>query len=239
MSASRPVPAWAAGLAAVTVIDAAAGLLAATAGGARLGDPGALFLNFIALGSLSHALAPGWVLLPGPMPLHALRLRTLAAFSALTTLLVAVLVMLLAMVAAAFVATVASMVFLFALPLVAAGCAGLGAAWAQAVDPRTRKAAPPIERAEVAAIAGSVGAWALPAAVWWLGHGVLPLHAGLLLGPCAVAAGAVPLNVVLLRSLAAAGFPLAPAGTMVRRAAACCAVLLALSALSAAVLPLQ
>ena len=242
MSASRPVLAWAAGLAAVTVIDASAGLLAATVAGlASAGPryPGALFLNCIVLGSLSHALAPGWVLLPGRMPLHALKLRTLAAFAALTNVLFAVVALLVAMLAATFVASAVSVALLFALPVVVAGCAGLGAAWAQAVDPRTRKAAPPIVRAEIAAIAGSVGAWALPAMAWGLGHGVLPGYAGLLLEPCAVATAASPLNVMVVRSLAAAGVLLAQPGTMMRRAAVCCAGLLALTVLSAAVLPVR
>jgi len=222
------------------MIDASAGLLAATVAGLTSAGPrypGALFLNCIALGSLSHALAPGWVLLPGRMPLHALKLRTLAAFAALTNVLFAVVALLVAMVVVAFVAPAVSVALLFAVPAVVAGCTGLGAAWAQAVDPRTRKAAPPIVRAEVAAIAGSVGAWTLPAAAWGLGHGVLPGYAGLLLGPCAVATAALPLNVMVVRSLAGAGVPLAPSSTMVRRAAACCAVLLALTVLSAAVLP--
>jgi len=238
---SRPIPAWA-GLVAVTMVDASAGLLAAILAGltdAGLRYPGMLFLNCIALGSLSHGLAPGWVLLPGTMPLHALKLRILAASSALTTLLVAMFVLLMAMVAVVFVTPVISLVLLFAIPVIMAGLTGLGAAWAHAVDPRTRKAALPIVRVEVAAIAGSVGIWVLPAAAWGLGLGPSPWQAGLLLGPCAVAAAALPLNIIVIRSLVAAGFPLTPASTMMRRASACCAGLLALSALSVALLPLR
>lgn len=191
----------------------------------------------VALGSVSHALAPGWVLLPGPMPLHALKLRVLAARSALETLLFATVALLAVMFAGVFVSPVISVAVLFAMPVVGIACVGLGAAWAQAVDPRTRKAAPPIMRAELAAIAGAVGAWALPAAAWGLGYDAFSSPAGLLLGPYAVAGAALPLNAVVLRSLAAAGFPLAPPGMMARRATACCTVLLALSALGAAMLP--
>ncbi len=230
----RPVF-WVA-LACTASVDAAAGALAASIALLLWPGTGSFAMVFVAgvtLGGMCHAMAPGWLLLREPGGRHAFKLRTLAGFHALGTALTALLVLLLAMVAAGSVAPSVGLVLLVAAPPIVAGITGLGAAWAQAVDPRTRLAAPPIVRAECLAAAGAIVAWALPGGLlaldvltWPTQAGPLLWWPGVLLGSYAVMAAPMPLNVLVVRNLVGAGGLLATAGTMARRAVVCCVVLL-------------
>lgn len=234
----RPVF-WVA-LACTAAVDAAAGVLAGSI--AILSWPGTgcfamVFVTAVTLGGMCHAMTPGWLLLREPGGPHAFKLRTLTGFHALGTAMTVLVVLLLAMVAAGSVVPSAGLVLLAAIPPIITGITGLGAAWAQAVDPRTRLAAPPIVRAECLAATGAIIACAVPGALLAAGVLTWPTQAGqgswwpgLLLGAYLVMAAPMPLNVLVTGDLVGAGGLLAPVGTMARRAVVCGAVLLTAAA---------
>lgn len=197
-----------------------------------------IFVACVALGGMSHAVAPGWLLLRERGGLHPFKLRVLAGFHALLAALIALVAMLLAMLAAGAVVPLIGLALLAITPPIVAAIAGLGAAWAQAADPRTRLASPPIIRAECLAAGGAILAWVVPGGVWasqvlWSPAlaGSSPWWLGVLLGAWAVMLAPMPLNILVVRNLAGAGGLLATAGTVACRAAVCCAALLTATAL--------
>ncbi len=161
----------------------------------------------VIVGSAWHVLAPGWVLPGAPIGLHALRLRVACGFQALLVALIVLVALLLAMIVLGTVIPIAALALAAGAPVLVVAIVSLGAAWAQAGDPRTRRAAVPVGQAERAAVLGALLAWAPPflmavlfAVDRWLPPGV----AEALLALWAVAAGALPLNTLVVRHLARA-----------------------------------
>lgn len=208
---------WQTALLAAAAVEGACAFLAT----AVLPQPpnGIWFFAACALAALvaNTALVPGWLWACGPFDPVVLAVRVVSAGS-----------LLLLSTAIAFVLGFTIVLIPLSFLLAGAG-AGLGAAAAQRMDWRTGPDAPPTAEAGSHVLGGVAGVVVILGAavvVGWPDSALVGASwDAVRLGPPAVMLGALPHNLLAVRSAARAGYVPPAADVLLRRAVTCCAVL--------------